>query len=63
MTEPVDAPNVMIHPPIALGMALVVSFALNWIYPLPFVPPDIPPFITLTRILTRLHGAPNFCVA
>src|SRR6185437_12734160 len=24
------------------GMALVIAFALNWIYPLPFVPPEIP---------------------
>jgi protein-S-isoprenylcysteine O-methyltransferase Ste14 len=42
MTDATDAPNVMIHPPIALGMALVIAFALNWIYPLPFIPPEVP---------------------
>ena len=42
MNDITDAPNVMIHPPIALGMALVIAFAANWVYPLPFVPPQVP---------------------
>jgi protein-S-isoprenylcysteine O-methyltransferase Ste14 len=41
MSDAADNPNVMVHPPIALGMALVISFALNWIYPLPFLPPQV----------------------
>lgn len=41
MSDAADNPNVMIHPPIALGMALVISFALNWIHPLPFLPPQV----------------------
>jgi protein-S-isoprenylcysteine O-methyltransferase Ste14 len=42
MSENIDAPNVMIHPPIALGMAIVIAFAANWVYPLPFLPSGIP---------------------
>jgi protein-S-isoprenylcysteine O-methyltransferase Ste14 len=42
MSDQTDAPNVVIHPPIALGIALVVAYALNWFMPLPFVPPAIP---------------------
>ena len=42
MTDTLDAPNVVIHPPIALGMAIVIAFAANWVYPLPFVSPEIP---------------------
>jgi len=42
MSDQTDAPNVVIHPPIALAIALVLAFALNWILPLPFVPPTIP---------------------
>jgi protein-S-isoprenylcysteine O-methyltransferase Ste14 len=42
MNDNADAPNVVIHPPIALGMAIVIAFGANWIYPLPFVPPEIP---------------------
>jgi len=41
MSEQTDAPNVVIHPPIALGMAIVIAFAANWVYPLPFLPPGI----------------------
>lgn len=37
-----DVPDVVIHPPIALAIALVLAFALNWFVPLPFVPPAIP---------------------
>lgn len=42
MSDQPDAPDVVIHPPIALAIALVLAFALNWFWPLPFVPPAIP---------------------
>jgi protein-S-isoprenylcysteine O-methyltransferase Ste14 len=42
MSEKPDAPDVVIHPPIALAIALVLAFALNGFMPLPFVPPAIP---------------------
>jgi len=42
MSDQPDAPGVVIHPPIALAIALVLAFALNWFWPLPFVPPAIP---------------------
>ena len=42
MSDTPDAPDVLIHPPIALVIALVIGFALNWFVPLPFVPPGIP---------------------
>ena len=42
MSDQPDAPGVVIHPPIALAIALVLAFALNWFWPLPFVPPTIP---------------------
>lgn len=42
MSDKPDAPDVVIHPPIALAIALVLAFALNWFWPLPFVPPAIP---------------------
>ena len=41
MSDQADNPNVMIHPPIALGMAIVIAFAANWVFPLPFLPPGI----------------------
>jgi len=42
MSDKPDAPNVVVHPPIALAIALVLAFALNWFWPLPFMPPAIP---------------------
>ena len=42
MSHSTDAPNVVIHPPIALVIALAISFALNWFHPLPFLPPGLP---------------------
>jgi protein-S-isoprenylcysteine O-methyltransferase Ste14 len=32
----------MIHPPIALAIGVVAGFGLNWLYPLPFIPPSVP---------------------
>jgi len=42
MSDKPDAPDVVIHPPIALAIALVLAFALNWFLPLPFVPQTFP---------------------
>jgi protein-S-isoprenylcysteine O-methyltransferase Ste14 len=42
MSDQPDAPDVVVHPPIALAVALVLAFALNWFWPLPFVPSAIP---------------------
>lgn len=41
MSGEADVPNVVIHPPIALGMAIMFAFAADWVYPLPFVAPGI----------------------
>jgi protein-S-isoprenylcysteine O-methyltransferase Ste14 len=41
MSDQADAPNVVIHPPIALGMAIILALAANWVWPLPFLPPGI----------------------
>jgi protein-S-isoprenylcysteine O-methyltransferase Ste14 len=37
MSEAKDAPNVVIHPPIALIIAVVAALVLNWFYPLPIL--------------------------
>lgn len=42
MTSTQDAPQVVIHPPIALALGLIAGFGLNWLFPLPFVPPSLP---------------------
>jgi protein-S-isoprenylcysteine O-methyltransferase Ste14 len=42
MSDQIDAPNVIVHPPIALAIALVVAYALNWLAPLPFLPASFP---------------------
>jgi protein-S-isoprenylcysteine O-methyltransferase Ste14 len=42
MSETKDAPDVVIHPPIALVVLLVAAFALNWFRPLPFLPASLP---------------------
>ena len=42
MSETTDRANVIIHPPIAWGIAFVVGLALDWLYPLPFVPTSVP---------------------
>lgn len=41
MSDKPDAPDVVIHPPIVLAIALALAFALNWFWPLPFVPPAL----------------------
>ena len=42
MAETVDRPNVVIPPPIAWALAIVVGLGLGWLYPLQFVPASIP---------------------
>jgi protein-S-isoprenylcysteine O-methyltransferase Ste14 len=42
MAETVDRPNVVIPPPIAWALAIVVGLGLGWLYPLPFIPAIIP---------------------
>lgn len=32
----------MIHPPVALAIGTIAGFGLNWLFPLPFVPPSLP---------------------
>jgi protein-S-isoprenylcysteine O-methyltransferase Ste14 len=41
MSEATDNAGVLIHPPIALLLAVVAGFALKWLYPLPFVAAEI----------------------
>lgn len=42
MSQEKDAPDVVIQPPIALAVAVIVCLGLNYLRPLPFVPPAIP---------------------
>ena len=42
MAETVDRPNVVIPPPIAWALVIVVGLGLGWLYPLQFVPTSTP---------------------
>jgi protein-S-isoprenylcysteine O-methyltransferase Ste14 len=42
MADTTDTANVIIRPPIAWAVAVVVGLALNWLLPLPFVPAAVP---------------------
>jgi protein-S-isoprenylcysteine O-methyltransferase Ste14 len=42
MADTTDTPNVIIRPPIAWAVAVVVGLALNWLLPFPFVPAAVP---------------------
>ncbi len=42
MTGTNDAPQVVVHPPVALAVALIACLVLNWLHPLPFMPPSLP---------------------
>jgi protein-S-isoprenylcysteine O-methyltransferase Ste14 len=42
MTDASDAPQVAVHPPIALALGLIAGFGLSRLYPLPFVPSSLP---------------------
>jgi protein-S-isoprenylcysteine O-methyltransferase Ste14 len=38
MDDTADNAQVIIRPPMALGLAIIAGFALNWLVPLPFLP-------------------------
>jgi protein-S-isoprenylcysteine O-methyltransferase Ste14 len=42
MENSTDTSNAVIRPPIAWALAFVVGLALDWLYPLPFVPAFVP---------------------
>jgi protein-S-isoprenylcysteine O-methyltransferase Ste14 len=42
VSESDDAANVIIPPPVAWALAFVAGLAVEWLYPLPFVPPAVP---------------------
>jgi len=42
MPDGSDTANVIIHPPVAWAAAALAGLGLNWILPLPFVPPAVP---------------------
>jgi protein-S-isoprenylcysteine O-methyltransferase Ste14 len=42
MTATADTSQVAVRPPIAWALAVLVGLALNWLMPLPFMPPAVP---------------------
>ena len=42
MDDTADTAQVIIHPPVAWGLAVIAGLALNWLVPLPFLPADLP---------------------
>jgi protein-S-isoprenylcysteine O-methyltransferase Ste14 len=42
MDNTADTAQVIIRPPLAWGLAVIVGLALNWLVPLPFLPVDLP---------------------
>ena len=42
MGDTPDTAQVIIRPPLALGLAVIAGLALNWLVPLPFLPADLP---------------------
>lgn len=42
MSDDSDHSNALIRPPIAWALAFVVGLALDWLYPLPFLPDALP---------------------
>ena len=42
MSETIDRPNVVMHPPIAWALAFVVGLGVCWLYPLRFVTTSVP---------------------
>jgi protein-S-isoprenylcysteine O-methyltransferase Ste14 len=42
MADTADTAQVIIRPPLALGLAVLAGLALNWLVPLPFLPADLP---------------------
>jgi protein-S-isoprenylcysteine O-methyltransferase Ste14 len=42
MNDTTDNAQVIIPPPIALGLTIVTGLTLNWLVPLPFLPAELP---------------------
>ncbi|MDT3686332.1 MAG: isoprenylcysteine carboxylmethyltransferase family protein [Pseudorhodoplanes sp.] len=42
MSDPADTANVIIRPPIAWALAVLVGLALQWVASLPFLPASVP---------------------
>src|SRR5262249_12723640 len=42
MDDTADTAQVIIRPPLALGLAVIAGLALDWLVPLPFLPADLP---------------------
>ena len=42
MADTANTAQVIIRPPLAWGLAVIVGLALNWLVPLPFLPVDLP---------------------
>jgi protein-S-isoprenylcysteine O-methyltransferase Ste14 len=42
MDNRADTAQVIIRPPLAWGLAVIVAFALNWLVPWPFLPTRVP---------------------
>lgn len=42
MSDPADTANVIIRPPIAWALAVLVGLALQWVVSLPFLPASVP---------------------
>ena len=42
MTDAVDTAQVVVRPPFAWVIAVLVGLALNWLMPLPFMPVAVP---------------------
>jgi protein-S-isoprenylcysteine O-methyltransferase Ste14 len=42
MHDTADTAQVIIHPPVAWGLAVIAGLALNWLVPLPFLPANLP---------------------
>jgi protein-S-isoprenylcysteine O-methyltransferase Ste14 len=54
MSDTADTAQVIVHPPIAWGLAVLGGLALDWLMPLPFVPVMLP---------ARWFGAMVFALA
>jgi protein-S-isoprenylcysteine O-methyltransferase Ste14 len=42
MNDRADTAQVIVRPPLAFGLAIVVGLALDWLVPLPFMPTGLP---------------------
>ena len=42
VADTADTANVIVHPPVAWALAVIVGLAPNWLVPLPFLPDDVP---------------------